>query len=640
MHARLEAAVPASEEGGCFFQKRKYEPNMDKKRTKEVDADACQRLCQATSGCAFFSWDTGICTLQAQNAKLVDGRGTAGPKACATKRQCCFHLGQTTQLQLRLGTSFISDSQAAKALDDEVLGRSLEEVADEGRMVWRELLSRVDVVDAGDLTSQTVSRLRIFYTCLYRSLLFPRRLDEQTHRGIQHWSPYSGKVVFGTGVTDNGFWDTFRTVYQLLALAYPKELGELIDGWLNAFKAGGALPQWASPGYREGIMVGAYSDVVIADAMLKNVSGFDTEVAWQALVQDSDATTAHDHERTGFKWYVEKGYIPDDQKIGAETSRTLDYAYADAAVASVAELRGDPLSSLRVRSKRALHELFDVGTRLMGQRNSDGRFTTKTSDTWGFGFVEGSAFHHSFPSFDLQTLTNLHGGKENFLRELWRVFTIPASFEVGSYKRVIHEMREFQILGMGQYAHSNQPVHHFPYLFAMLGDQNTTALLVRQILARAYAPTGFSGDEDNGEMGAWYVLSALGLFAAAVGTTEDYVLGAVPLFPQVRLVDLGVIIEAPAAMLDFPTISEVMWRSEIVVGSLPYSCMRKGGVLRFMSPEVDVVRNAGVAHLRSQVVTRDTRPRSYGLSWLPLGLSCVALGAYSFRRGQAGSHEE
>merc|ERR1712100_792484 len=166
--------------------------------------------------------------------------------------------------------------------------------------------------------------------------------------------------------------------------------------------------------------------------------------------------------------------------------------------------------------------------------------------TWGDCFTEGSAWHHSFPPFDIQVLTELYGGRDALLERLRALFKAPSNFQVGSYKQEIHEMREMRMLGMGQYAHNNQPAHHLPYLFAMLGDPNTTSELVRRILSLGYSINGFSGDEDNGEMGAWFLLSALGLYSVAVGVSEDYVLGAVPLFPRIWLRDLDVIIEAPS----------------------------------------------------------------------------------------------
>ena len=137
-------------------------------------------------------------------------------------------------------------------------------------------------------------------------------------QGVQHWSPYDGQVHEGIGVTDNGFWDTFRTVYPLLTLAYPKELGEIISGWLNAFKTGGWLPKWASPSYRDS-MIGTYADVTIADAIVKDISGFDQSLAWEAIKKDAFSSPSDPKDTSkgkfGLQVYNALGYVPIDQQI-------------------------------------------------------------------------------------------------------------------------------------------------------------------------------------------------------------------------------------------------------------------------------------------------------------------------------------
>ncbi|CAL1139997.1 unnamed protein product [Cladocopium goreaui] len=230
--------------------------------------------------------------------------------------------------------------------------------------------------------------------------------------------------------------------------------------------------------------------------------------------------------------------------------------------------------------------MYDVKTGLMGHRKKNKEFVDEPPETWGDCYTEGSAWHHSFPPFDLETLAELHGGKRPLLEKLETLFTVPADFKTGSYKAEIHEMREMRMLGMGQYAHNNQPAHHLPYLFSMLGDQNRTARLVRDVLFRAYSPEGFAGDEDNGEMGSWYVLSAMGLYQPAPGVAENFTLGAVPLFPRIRLWELDVTVEAPSASEVYPSIQAVLWRSKAIAGtSISYSQLRTGGILRFLSPE-------------------------------------------------------
>eukprot|EP00434_Breviolum_minutum_P007414 symbB.v1.2.006545.t1/scaffold388.1/size215153/6 len=281
----------------CYEHDSGYEPmNMPgQDRIALNNINECQERCKSTAGCVHFTWwSDGGCHLQDQKAKKKKQPGLqSGPPKCdeaqAVPRHCCF-VAQEEELEIHIGSSFISSAQALRVIDAEVKGRTFDQLVTEGRDVWRKLLRRVEVLDAGPATATTFRRLEVFYTSLYRALLFPRRLDEETPTGIQHWSPYNGQVMSGIGVSDNGFWDTFRTVYPLLSIAYPKQLSNFIVGWLNSFKAGGWLPKWASPGYRDS-MVGTFADVVIADAIIKNISGFDVDLAWQALYKDSYEAT-------------------------------------------------------------------------------------------------------------------------------------------------------------------------------------------------------------------------------------------------------------------------------------------------------------------------------------------------------------
>lgn len=561
-------------------------------RHQEESAQACQKRCQATKQCAHFTWwSDGGCHLQDASArsKKVDGV-ISGPPACITQKtisQCCFKLQHRTSTVIRVATSFISPEQARRNFEQEVSGKRFEEVHSDAKKVWNEHLSAIRVEDAGPLSAETFKRLQVFYTSLYRALLFPRFLDERARNGdTMHWSPYNGEVVKGTGVTDNGFWDTFRTVYPMLSLAYPNVLGRMLQGWLNAYKAGGWLPKWASPGYRSS-MIGTFADVVLADAILKNISGFDVALAWEAMKKDAfEQSPGKDSSKgkVGLELYQNNGYISIDAKISEACSRTLDFAYADAACAKVADLLSKQAVGERVRrrSERALKEMFDARTGLMGHKRSSGTFKDDSPETWGNCYTEGSAWHHSFPAFNLDKLIELHGSKEKLKSKLHDLFTTPSNFLPGSYKNEIHEMREMRLLGLGQYAHNNQPVHHLPFLFALLGDRDVTAKLVRKILASAYNTEGFAGDEDNGEMGSWYVMSAIGLYDPTPGINEDYLLSSIPLFRRTRLQALNVTIEAPLAALRYPVVKGVRWRAESHKSAvIPYSVLRTGGTLVF-----------------------------------------------------------
>lgn len=241
-------------------------------------------------------------------------------------------------------------------------------------------------------------------------------------------------------------------------------------------------------------------------------------------------------------------------------SRTLDYGFADYSTAlaffylseqsDFQDIKNellDKANKLHDRAMRAMTASFDKGTGLMVPRDRNGHMPQRFSSLeWGKGYTEGNSWHHSFPGYAVSCtleegrgncpsggLAALHGGKQQLINKLHELLKLPSFFQVGSYGQEIHEMTEMRAFAMGQYGHNNQPVHHILYLFALLGDLPMTQKTVREVLERAYGEDFYAGDEDNGEQGSWYVLSALGLFSVTPGT-RDYALG-LPLFKHVRI---------------------------------------------------------------------------------------------------------
>lgn len=472
----------------------------------------------------------------------------------------CFEFhAEETEVTVWIGTSLISGDVALHSLNREVKGKSFEELLTESKMVWRELMSRVEVVDPGPMSADVFRRLSLFYTGLWRALSFPRRLDEINEKGVRvHYSAYdkAGGTFPGILVTDNGFWDTFRTVYPLLSLVYPTEAGEIIEGWVNAYKEGGWLPEWSSPSYRT-CMIGTYADVVISDAIIKDLQGFDKKSAWKAIYKDSFEAGGKKGQggKVNYQEYDRLGYIPSE--LADSVSGTLDFAYSDYAVSVAGTALGwnSQARQLQKRALKAREHLYDKGSGLMRPKGRGGFLTFGAPTQWGSGYVEGSAWHHSFPAFDLLGLAALHGGREKLTTRIQELAKSPGTFQPGSYKLIIHEMEEMRALAMGQYAHNNQPVHHIPFLLSGLDEKKSECMqaaqqqkheasvvcpklysenLVHEILSRAYGLEFYSGDEDNGEMGAWYVLASLGLFDPAPGTKHGYALGS-PLFRHVNL---------------------------------------------------------------------------------------------------------
>ena len=456
------------------------------------------------------------------------------------------------QVLVRVASSFISPEQAEANLKE--LGqRSFEEVKQAGRQRWNEVLGRIEVKD------DNLDNLRTFYSCLYRSVLFPRSFYEIGADGKPvHYSPYNGQVLPGYMFTDTGFWDTFRCLFPLLNLLYPSVNEKIQAGLVCAYNESGFLPEWASPGHR-GCMVGNNSASVVADAYLKGLRGYDIETLWKAVVHGANSVhpTVSSTGRLGYEYYNKLGYVPYDVKINESAARTLEYAYDDWCIYQLGLKLGKSKKELKPFARRALNyrNLFDKTHKLMRGRNQDGSFQSPFNPLkWGDAFTEGNSWHYTWSVFhDPQGLIDLMGGREMFCHMLDSVFSVPPVFDESYYGQVIHEIREMQIMNMGNYAHGNQPIQHMIYLYDYAGQPWKAQYWLRQVMGRMYnaQPDGYCGDEDNGQTSAWYVFSALGFYPVCPGT-DQYVLGA-PLFKQAVLhLENGktVTIDAPANSKD------------------------------------------------------------------------------------------
>ena len=433
----------------------------------------------------------------------------------------------------RVASSFISAEQAEVNLG-EIGNRSFDDVCKAGRQRWNEVLGRVEVKD------QSLDHLRTFYSCLYRSVLFPRAFWEVVDGQPMHYSPYNGKVEKGYMYTDTGFWDTFRSLFPLLNLLYPSENAKMQEGLANAYRESGFLPEWASPGHR-GCMVGNNSASIVADAYLCGLKNYDAEKLWEAVVHGTKAVhpTVSSTGRLGYEYYNKLGYVPYDVKINENVARTLEYAYDDWCIYQFGKQLGKSKKELEPFRKRAFNyrNVFDKETNLMRGRLQNGEFQKPFSPLkWGDAFTEGNAWHYTWSVFhDPQGLIDLMGGKHVFNQMLDSVFNVPPLFDDSYYGAVIHEIREMQIMNMGNYAHGNQPVQHMIYLYGYSGEPWKTQYWIRQTMDRMYNanPDGYCGDEDNGQTSAWYVFSAMGFYPVCPGSGE-YVLGA-PRFDEMTL---------------------------------------------------------------------------------------------------------
>ena len=368
------------------------------------------------------------------------------------------------QVHARVASSFISPEQAELNLQREVGDRSFDQVKQQGRDRWNNVLGRITV------KSDDVDALRTFYSCYYRSVLFPRAFYEIDTKGeAMHYSPYNGQVLPGYMFTDTGFWDTFRCLFPFVNLVYPSMGERMQAGLLNAYLESGFFPEWASPGHRQ-CMVGNNSASVVADAFLSGVTKADPVKLYEGLLHG--ANNVHPQVsstgRLGWQQYNELGYVPCDAGINESVARSLEYAYNDWCIYQMGKRLNRPKKELSLYRERSLNyrNLFDPAHNLMRGRRADGTFQTPFNPfKWGDAFTEGNSWHYSWSVFhDVQGLIDLMGGDTPFNAMLDSVFALPPMFDDSYYGIVIHEIREMQIMNMGQYAHGNQPIQHMIYL--------------------------------------------------------------------------------------------------------------------------------------------------------------------------------
>ena len=470
--------------------------------------------------------------LSVKNGEYKDGYEQEGNHVGAI---ITFKIQQRGEkVQARVASSFISEEQAWQNLK-ELGAADMEQLKQQGRNRWNEVLGKIEVED------EDIDHLRTFYSCLYRSVLFPRAFYEKNVAGeTVHYSPYNGKVEKGYMFTDTGFWDTFRCLFPLLNLMYPSVNEKIQDGLANTYKESGFLPEWASPGHR-GCMVGNNSASVVADAYLSGLRGYDVETLWQAVVHGANAVhpEVNSTGRLGFEYYNKLGYVPYDVKINESVARTLEYAYNDWCIYQFGKALGKSQKELKPFAKRAMNyeKVFDKESGLMRGRLQNGKFQSPFNPLkWGDAFTEGNAWHYTWSVFhDPKGLMRLMGGKEHFNQMLDSVFQLPPVFDDSYYGFTIHEIREMQVMNMGNYAHGNQPIQHAIYLYGYSGQPWKSQYWVRQVMDRLYTPTpdGYCGDEDNGQTSAWYVFSAMGFYPVCPGTGQ-YVLGT-PYFKSMKL---------------------------------------------------------------------------------------------------------
>lgn len=533
----------------------------------------------------FSSWVDGILT--------AGSTGGEGGHAVAVAG---FHTQRGDTVTARVASSFISPEQALLNLERETGGSDFEAVCNAARDRWNTELGRIKVEGGND------DMLRTFYSALYRTLLFPRMFYEYDRDStIMHYSPYNGQVLPGRLFTDNGFWDTFRAAMPLLTLLYPEVSSHIMEGLVNTYLESGWLPEWASPGHRD-CMIGSNSASIIADAYLKGIRGYEIDTLWNALVKN---TQGHGPVRSvgryGADYYNSLGYVPYDAGINENVARTLEYAYADWCLWRLATELGRPQeeADLFLHRSQNYRNVFDGERKLMRGKNIDGTFQSPFSPyKWGDAFTEGNSWHYTWSVFhDVAGLAELMGGTAMMARMLDSVFVVPPLFDDSYYGFPIHEIREMQVMNMGNYAHGNQPVQHMIYLYNYTPEPWKAQMRAREVMDKLYnyTPDGYCGDEDNGQTSAWYIFSALGFYPVTPGTGE-YVLGS-PLFRKATVTlddDSELVISAPGNGRNNVFVDRVyLNRKSVDVNYVTHSQLKAGGTLEFrMSSVPDRERGA------------------------------------------------
>jgi len=505
-----------------------------------------------------------------------------------------FKTAKGQKVNLKVASSFISLDQAEINLK-EVVGRNYDEIAQAGRDRWNEVLGKIKVED------DNLDNLRTFYSCLYRAVLFPRNLSEIDAQGNRvHYSVFTGEVKPGYFFTDTGFWDTFRSLFPLMNLVYPDQSVKVQQSLVNYWEESGFLPEWASPGHR-GCMVGNNSASVVADAAIKGIKGYDVQKLWDAVTHGAHAVhpTASSTGRLGWEYYDSLGYVPCNVGIRESAARTLEYAYDDWCIYTLGKALGKDESELAPYSKAAKNyaNLFDPENSLMVGKNEDGTFARPFNPLkWGGDFTEGNALHYTWSVFhDPAGLIALMGGDDNFNAMMDTVFTMPPIFDDSYYGRPIHEIREMQVMNMGNYAHGNQPIQHMLYLYDWSGQPWKSQARIREVMDKFYNSNfdGYCGDEDNGQTSAWYIFSALGFYPVCPAS-DEYALGT-PLFKKVTVTrpdGKKFVIEAPQNSKDnfyvkSMTVNGKKWTKNYI----RHSDLASGAKVKFvMSPQAETSR--------------------------------------------------
>jgi predicted alpha-1,2-mannosidase len=443
------------------------------------------------------------------NRSSVEQYGTRGGAYIS------FATKKNEKVEVRIATSFISIEQARKNLAMELTGKDFNKVVQSTRNEWQKNLSRIKV---GGVTEDQKS---IFYTAMFHTMQFPREMSEYG----KYYSGFDDKIHNGNSYTDFSLWDTYRALHPLLLFTQPERVNAMITAMLQMYKEGGRLPMWPNPA-ETNIMIGTHANPVIADAYIKGFRGYDVKLAYEALLKDAmvpppddtvlryadrDLWTGYEAQ-AGLTYFKKLGYVPVD-KTAESVSRTIEYSVDDYTIAQMAKALGktNDYNQLMALSKN-YKNLYDPKTGFMLPRKLNGEFDEKNKEGKWEGFTEGDQWTYAFGSMhDAPGMIEMMGGKEKFAAKLDENFA-------GKH-----------------YRHDNEPGHHYIYLYDYCGQPWKTQELVRKHTSENFRnePIGINGNEDCGQMAAWYIFGVMGFYPVSPASAE-YAIGA-PQFPELTL---------------------------------------------------------------------------------------------------------
>jgi predicted alpha-1,2-mannosidase len=449
----------------------------------------------------------------AVNDTLWGGRREAS--GTNVKAYVSFKTGAHEAVLVKVGVSAVDIDGARRNLDAEIPGWDFERVRADAGKAWNEALGRVAV--KGGTRAQRVT----FYTALYHAMLAPNLFMDVDgrYRGrdfrIHEANDFTNYTVFS-------LWDTYRAEHPLLTIIEPARTADFVKTFIAQYEQGGTLPVWELAGNETNCMIGYHAAPVIADAYIKGIRGFDAEKAFQAMKHSAEIDVR------GLPCYRELGYIPSD-KEGESVSKTLEYAYDDWCIAQMAKALGKEDEYKRyVERAQFYRNIFDPRTGFMRAKMNGAFIAPFDPAEVNFNYTEANAWQYSFSvPQDVNGLIDLMGGKERFAAKLDSLFSV-------SPKTTGTELPDIAGL-IGQYAHGNEPSHHIAYLYCYAGQPWKTQERVRSIMDGLYGagPAGLCGNEDCGQMSAWYILNALGFYPVTPGS-DVYVIGS-PVFKEASI---------------------------------------------------------------------------------------------------------